>query len=451
MYYQVFIDGVSCVGVRSMSGGACFSTVVVTDTHTSVHPSKRIGITRWEDVTVRFMAALDPGLVQWINDTWDGKAQGKSVRIVAIDPKGTTVWDRTLDHSYVSEVVVPGWGSKGLEPMGFAVSFTSASIVDNAGQQPAGGGSGSAGDLTLDFTAVTGTYTLALDGVGSTRPNRVEPISIKIDRASVPPVTAVSDVALTIGYQSAGPLLAWAKGFLGPTSGPRKEGTITCLDDHSQTVFTLKLHNVGANRYELAGDDDGSPVAKISLFCEDVDLEMGTASSGSNTGTSVTLEPGRKLDTTPKVIVTQPKGATRLTPGVAIGTARRLGPLEFTLKALDYTSSPLTVGGQQMTPSADQKLVVARYTVRNASNDAVKLTESSISFTATGASGATYTAFAIGLGAGMSKLSQAVLSPEDMLECSAVTTVPAKEDVVRLLVTYEGASADYNTAAKSAM
>jgi hypothetical protein len=452
--YMVAADGLLLGDAYKVEGGAITATVGLKTPPGGVkmHPDLILADRNEHSIVTIQFTAIYPALAEWMNTTWDDGDKAKTLRIACISPEGTLVWDRTCVFAQIKEVVIQegvsalstttSKESVATRPGVFIVKIQCADIADSTGSFPADSGS-VPGRISIGYSKPN----IALDGMSAFTPVAVEPISIMLhipigrgpgtdpaDRNR----TIISNIVTSVPFAFANGLLSWAKTWLSTVGSSRaalveKNGTMRWMNDMGETTCTISLKNVGVCGYEYTSDSETNPLAKVSLYCEEAKLLLpGAATPGGITPAVAEKDP--TLETRPKSVGPTKSVALR-SSGAALGTFKKFGPFELVIKSVDYLTTPLLVAGNDLSPTADQKLFVVTYTLRNPSAEMQLVDSGTAGFQAFDVSGATYQDFKVGIGAKMAGISGSSLIQDDILSFSAAIIIPAEESIAKLRIT----------------
>ena len=255
--YDLVVDGVS-TPLRSLLGGGAFADV------TDLEGQRSLGPVQYEDTTIQ--TGPPPKLLTpWILAFLGGNPEKRTGQIQSVSSNRVVQSHLSFDDALITEVGFPAVDASAKDTAFLSVNFKSATNKFNKGGEP---GSSKPDKQKMWLTQ---NFKLAIDGLDTSKVNRVEGITVTQD-AKGSPVCSALKISLAEG--SADGWFAWFESFVVQGNyDDERRGTLTYLNPNGSTLLTLSLEHLGVYRYDLdapAGPSDAIKRVTFELYVEHI-------------------------------------------------------------------------------------------------------------------------------------------------------------------------------------
>lgn len=246
------LNGVPVGALKSVSGGNAVADVVTERPGPSGVAGKHLANVRYEPIVLEVGASMAPefwaALQQWpTNKPFNGA-------VLLGDFNQNIVKRLEFNNAIITEIGLPALDAAGREAFTIQVTLTPSftKVVAGSGKAP------TVGPRTKTMTV--NNFRLTIDGVDTTRVNKIDSFVLKQKVASNPvgefrlkePQTAapeVGDLIFTVPEASASSLEKWFDSFVIQGNREEKAGKIEMLGPDLKTVvFSISLRGLGIYR-----------------------------------------------------------------------------------------------------------------------------------------------------------------------------------------------------------
>lgn len=241
--FALTVAGVGEFFCKSFGGGAAVTQPTIRS-KTDGYPDKSPGQIRYEDAQAQVGFSVPKELWAWIGAfASPSKPVGKEVTLTTLDYKLAIQSKRQFGEAMLSKVVFPACDATSKEPAYVDLSLTPTRNHEIAATgKPAGGSAKSDQKAWLPVN-----YRLSIDGIDTTRVNRIEPITIRH-----PPGGSVeySNLVFTMAESTSASLKQWMNQVLDPSSKgnaafQEKAGTLELLSVQQTVLLRLRFEGLG--------------------------------------------------------------------------------------------------------------------------------------------------------------------------------------------------------------
>ncbi|HUL51771.1 MAG TPA: hypothetical protein VLT83_00045 [Opitutaceae bacterium] len=339
-HFCVEIDGVNCGSVEKCEGGDLRASVVVESPAGGALPKKHIASPACAPLVLTVGIPFDPVVAAWITDLCANGTTRKTVRLLEYDVSMQFRAGVEADNTALVEVDFPAFDASDKSPALLTLVLAPGSTQPLTSDTPAA----TTATTTVAYAAVARkspvtvfAYTVAIDGIGTSYVNRIEPITIKRSLAAGA-ATEFSDFTVSLGAADAAPWQSWFNDFVvNGNSGDAQEknGTLTLVDVNLKPVLALQFSHLGMVRLSPSPYDstaDAIRMDQAEMYYEALTLTLGGWAGGTSSGSSTTqgssTAPGSSTTsvspTNPAASITPPpkagivpSGTTPVAPGLA--------------------------------------------------------------------------------------------------------------------------------------
>ncbi|MEA2684342.1 MAG: hypothetical protein QOK05_2670 [Chloroflexota bacterium] len=285
------LDGSGAGYLNGVGGGRALADVVVEKLGTDGITHKHLAGLKYEEFELEFGPGMDKTFYDWIATTLDGKDQRKDGGLVGTDFNGKTTGGVDFFHALITEVGFPAADASAKDAarltLKIAPEFTRFSASPKAPSLSVGKAK----------TFMVSNFRLTIDGLDTTRVNKVEAITITrpgvqtavgeardFQRQSLP--FEYPNLVVTFAESSSQSWLQWHESFVikgDNGSDKEKEGKLEFLSqDLKEVLFTLQFSNLGIFKLGGAAVNSGSEAIrrlKAEMYSEKMSFKYGPGSA----------------------------------------------------------------------------------------------------------------------------------------------------------------------------
>ena len=278
------LDGVKCGFLRSVEGGGATAEVVV-EPGTDFFAKKRLGVVRYEPVTLALDLSLEKSVYGWIGRTWKGAYERHDLSLIAVDGNLKPVSERELLQTSVAAVTVPALDAASKEPAHLTVV-----VAPEYSRTRKASGAAVKLPAAKQKQWLPSNFRLSIDGLDCSRVSKIDAFTVKqaVAEDAVGEVRAYAKAApkldfpplrITLAESHAQTWRDWHEDFVvrgNNSEAQEKGGSLELLAPNRQDVLArLAFFGLGIFRLaplpSVAGSDQ---VARLvaELYCERMEL-----------------------------------------------------------------------------------------------------------------------------------------------------------------------------------
>jgi phage tail-like protein len=275
----------------SFEGGSATGEVVVESPGSDGLARKHIGNVKYEDITVQVGASASKAVYDWVSATFARKHQRKSGAIDTVDFQGKTVGLLQFQDALLTEVGMPALDAASKDAAKMTLKFSPEVTRRSSG----GGGTVPADFSKVQKTWLTSNFRLEIDGLDTSKVNKVEALTIK-QKVVENPVGEGRDVRPELGGieypnlvielpdSSSTSFFAWHEDFVikgNDRQDKGKTGVLRYLSPDLKTdLFTLKFSGLGIFKCTPEKSEAGAETirrVKAEMYVEEITFHYGQA------------------------------------------------------------------------------------------------------------------------------------------------------------------------------
>jgi len=277
------LDGVIVALLDSAEGGEATGVVVVEEP-TGTFRKKHIGGVKYEDIRVAVGMPLHGSFWDWIRGFTDGNSQRKSGSIILCDFNYNEKARREFSEALITEIGFPDCDGSSKD-----AAKVTLTIVPTATRLLAGSGK----RIVLPPSArqkkwTPANFRLSIDGLDTTRVNKIEAITIKQgiardnatgdarERQIEPTSLEIPNLKLTVPDQYSRGFFDWHQDFVikgNNDDSKEREGTLEYLSALNEKLFELRFNHLGIVKVGQSSDPAGPDNirrVKAEMYCEEI-------------------------------------------------------------------------------------------------------------------------------------------------------------------------------------
>jgi hypothetical protein len=286
--YALDLDGLHAGWIRSIDGGGASAEVIVESGGGGFLRKKHLANIKYDDFTISVSFDSGRAILDWIADSWAGKATRKNGAVHSVDFNFNVQESREFRDALITEVSFPALDGSAKEPGFLTVKITPEEVI----RKKAAGTSKPPAGKPGQKSWVTSNFTFDLSGFTSANVSKIDSFSIK-QSVSVDSIGAARDyqkepgtlefpnLKVYIPKSRAEPWHTWFDDFVikgNNGDSNEKSGVITFLTANLKTaIATIKLSNVGIFKLNDEPAVPGSEKAArviAELYVERMELQL---------------------------------------------------------------------------------------------------------------------------------------------------------------------------------
>ncbi len=423
-WYFLTMGNLPCGNVEYVAGGGAHADIINVDNGNGTS-TKHISPPIYDPFTIQVSPGMSDPFNNWLNNAWTAAPYTKSGSIITTSYVNHARSERQFTDALITGITIPecDYSNKSRSYLGVTFVPTISKDVppDTSKQFPA-----------VSKAWLSANFALEIDRIDCANVVKINSFTVKRELA---PKNAGSvrdpqinrgkltfpNLFVTIAESST---LAWSQWFdsyviAGNNSTTvARQGRIIFYSDRQVEMGRIELRNIGICSYTLIPATADSPTRRqAELFCDSMSLIFPGQSGGSSAPTGVVGNPP--------------------VPNGKLGTVynmRETNPLQLNVKKLDYTTAQVNIGENCYVPTADEKLMLAHFSIKNPTTANIPLRGDSLKFVAADAAGNNFEATSDWANTIDSKIIDTQLLQNQQLECIAVIKLNAKDRAVKLQV-----------------
>jgi len=275
------LDGVAAGFPMSAEGGDATADVInepLTQDHI-IH--KHIGGVKYEDISISCGTGMSKQLYNWVKDSFDMKFARKSGELQAADFSRTVRSTLSFSNALIAEIGMPALDAASKDAAKMSIKFSPETTRYQLG------GGRFAGNPKVQKQWLPANFRLKIDGLDTTRVNKIDAISIKQVNLVADPGTGVPgaiepahlefpNLSFTLSESTAKSWYDWHEDFvIKGNNGQKQErqGQLVYLAVDGTALFTLDLQQLGIFKLtpdKVESSADNIRRVKAELYCEDI-------------------------------------------------------------------------------------------------------------------------------------------------------------------------------------
>ena len=239
--FSVDIADAGSFMVKSIAGGSLYATPTVRGQRQDKYPNKEPGQIKCEDLTLQTGFWAPKGLWDWVGAFASPETPAaRRVTVAEMDYNFVEKSRRAFDGAALSQVVIPACDGASKEPAYATITLTPASVREIA---PPAGAKPAQLPSTQTKTWLPSNFRLTIDGLVTTRVNKIDAITIK--RSGSTP--EYSNLSISLADVDADSWKQWAAQFFAAGGkGLEKRGKLELLNpSRTEVLMTLNFDGLG--------------------------------------------------------------------------------------------------------------------------------------------------------------------------------------------------------------
>ena len=289
--FGLTIDGAKVSAyIRSVEGGFPKGQDIVEPVGPDNLRVKHLGPREIDPFQIEIGLSGSKNVLQWISDSWNRKFSRRGGQVTHADFNMFGKFEHEFTDALISEVSFPALDGGSKEPGYIKFKFLPEAMKSKVTATPRIAEIGAPEQKMYNNKF----FRMRLDGIDCENVNRIESFTIKqgikplhIGREMFPQIEPTKiefpDIKFDIALEFAGPIKDWFDKMVkdgGRDPSLEKTGTIEYLNPALQTVFTIKLMQVGVKSFTVvkseAQQSKGIKRARTELYVGAMSLEPGT-------------------------------------------------------------------------------------------------------------------------------------------------------------------------------
>lgn len=281
--YMLELDGVKAGFVKAFDGGVISADVINEPVGQDRVQRKHLGKPKFGEITLFIGTSMSKGVYDWISQALKRQPIRKNGAIVALDHSLAEKQRLVFMNALITEITFPAADGTSKEPAYIVLKFQPEYIQYTTGT----GAKAQYPGQQQQKIMLPANFRLTINGIDTTRVNKVEALTIKIppvessvgsarDYQTTPGVVQISNVVLEMSEATAQKLRSWHNDFVvRGMNGQDKErsGQLVYFSPNMKEVLlSLELKNLGIIKVESAVDKTNQQIARVraEMYCEEI-------------------------------------------------------------------------------------------------------------------------------------------------------------------------------------